>query len=448
MGRLIGMTCTLSAIVAGMIVLTPLAVDAGTIATFDNSRYVDTTSAPGEAESDNVRASTKSVGHTVRRFTGIDATSLTQAVDNADALLIPELELGDLAVDLDVEARAVIVNYVADGGGIVINGTSGLRAADLLNELFGWSVTSGSVGAGTRTAAAAGTEFADVPDTLPAHTRTRGLDVASLPEEAVVLYEQGNLAPRAPIVRFSHGNGRVIYLGWDWFEAKPLGREDGGWVRALGAAYEEIFICRDTSRGDLDGDGIANECDEIEPVQRCQDVDGQRDLNIAPKIAVKKIGADTDPDNDGLTIHGEFLLPVGSGFNDLDPRLRPVGVILESDDGMELVTVTLPMLTYTGPGTAGWSRTGAGKWLYVDETSSPTDGVVEASIKNRSGSAPRQIRVKLVARNGSIPVESGDEPLRAMVVVGDPAAGECATTTFNRPDCTFGTAGRRLTCQK
>ena len=49
MATLMGMTLTLSTIVAGMIVLTPLAVDAGTIATFDNRRYVDTTSPSGEA---------------------------------------------------------------------------------------------------------------------------------------------------------------------------------------------------------------------------------------------------------------------------------------------------------------------------------------------------------------------------------------------------------------
>ena len=162
----------------------------------------------------------------------------------------------------------------------------------------------------------------------------------------------------------------------------------------------------------------------------------------------EKIGVDIDPDNDGLMIRGEFLLPVGSSFDDLDPRLRPMGVILESGDGRELANLTLPPFTYAGPGTSGWTRTGVGKWLYVDETPSPVDGVIEASIKNRSGSAPRQIRIKLLARKGSFPVESGDEPLNAVVVVGDPAAGECATTTFNRPDCTFGAAGRRLTCQK
>ena len=130
------------------------------------------------------------------------------------------------------------------------------------------------------------------------------------------------------------------------------------------------------------------------------------------------------------------------------PYPTPLAAVVQEAVRRELANLTLPPFTYAGPGTSGWTRTGVGKWLYVDETPSPVDGVIEASIKNRSGSAPRQIRIKLLARNGSFPVQSGDEPLNAVAVVGDPAAGECATTTFNRPDCTFGAAGRRLTCQK
>lgn len=426
----------------------PLPAGAALVATFDNGRYVDTTSGGGDAESDNVRASTKSVGHEVRRFTRMDAVGFAQAIDNVDALLIPELEVADLSADLDGETRALIAGYVASGGGLVINGTAGLRAARFLNQLFGWSLTSGQIGAAGRSAQAAGTEFADGPTSLPAHTRTRGLDLTSLPEGALALYVQGI---RASVVRMSHGAGRVVYLGWDWFDAEPLGRADGGWLRALASAYDDILVCRDVSRGDADGDGIADECDPDEPighVDGCADVDGRRELDIAPSVVVKKVGVDTNPSNDGVAVQGEFLLPVGSNFAGLDPQLRPMALMLDAADGTPLASVILPTRSWGGEGSFGWRRRSARKWLYVDETSSPVNGVVHAMIKNRSGKAARRVKVKMTAKKGSYPARPGDEPLGATVVVGDPDAGECAATAFGGADCVFGRSGRRLTCQK
>jgi hypothetical protein len=30
-----------------------------------------------------------------------------------------------------------------------------------------------------------------------------------------------------------HGTGRVVFLGWDWIDSVPLGRNDGGWIKVL-----------------------------------------------------------------------------------------------------------------------------------------------------------------------------------------------------------------------
>jgi hypothetical protein len=34
----------------------------------------------------------------------------------------------------------------------------------------------------------------------------------------------------ATVVLISFGGGRILYLGWDYFGAAPLGANDGGWL--------------------------------------------------------------------------------------------------------------------------------------------------------------------------------------------------------------------------
>jgi hypothetical protein len=33
-----------------------------------------------------------------------------------------------------------------------------------------------------------------------------------------------------------NGSGNVILLGWDWYDAAPVGAEDGGWNAVFEAA--------------------------------------------------------------------------------------------------------------------------------------------------------------------------------------------------------------------
>ena len=416
---------------------------AAVVATFDNKRYVDTQSGGSEAESDNVRASTKSVGHSVRKFTRIDADSLAAVLAEADAMLIPELETGDLTSALTDEARTVIADFVAAGGGLVINGTSGARAPDLLNDIFGFNLTTGVVGESSLAATAADTAFDQGPRDLPDHIRTRGLNKDGLPGDAVVIYESGI---RTTVVRMSHGGGRIVYIGWDWFDARPRGRLDGGWLDVLRSAYDEVLECTDTSLGDVDGDGISDVCDTVE---FCADLDGQRDLNIEPIVTLKKVGVDTRPDNDGLIVSGEFLLPLGDTFGDIDPLTDAVAVIVSASDGTELGAATLPRRAFEGEGTRGWRLRNAGRrWLYVDQTENPVNGIIRVVVRDRSALGARRVLVKFTGERGNYPAVAGDAPLQAAVFVGNPDRGRCAETSFNRSDCTFGRAGRRISCAR
>jgi len=416
---------------------------AADVVVFDAKKYVDTSSDGEAAEADNIRETLKRQGHSTDRLTKIGSFDFNKALDDADVLVIPELEKKGLADDLSSAAKQVIVDFVESGGGLIINGTSGARATDLLNELFGWSLTVGVVGNGVRGLDAVGTAFATVPSVLPDHERTRGIEDSSLPAGAMRVYRSGI---RTTIAMFRRGLGTVVYLGWDWFDAKPRGSRDGGWLEALDAAMEEAGLCFDTSGGnDSDGDGIADACD-ADGV--CTDVDGQRSINVGPKLIVKKIAADTQPGNDGLRVLGKFRLPAGTTFDDLDPTRDPFMLLIEAADGRTVLSTTLPPVR--GSGTSpGWRLRNAGtKWAYLNESASPPDGIVQVVLKDRGVEQLRRIKVSVSGVDGTYPVDHGDEPLTAVVVVGDGTRGECGVMTFTPAQCRFGRTDTRLICIK
>ena len=134
--------------------------------------------------------------------------------------------------------RQRLINMVAGGGVLIVHGSPGTpgNALTLLNELLGSSITGlSATGGGSfgRTAAAAGTPFADDPATLMANNDTLTLDTSTLPTGAESLWEsQGDTL----VASFSLGSGRIVYLGWDWNDAQPAGTQLGGWDRVLESA--------------------------------------------------------------------------------------------------------------------------------------------------------------------------------------------------------------------
>ncbi len=409
----------------------------------DNNRYVDTSSDGVAAEADNARAALRAHHHTTFRLVQVDADAIAAALAPAHVLVIPELERGDFAAALTPDARAVIRSFVEAGGGMIVHGTSDNRAANLLNTLFGWRVTTAVVGRSLRTNGAAGTEFAGGPQELRANTRTRGLENASLPPGARRIYVS---ELRSAVVLFPVGVGSVIYLGWDWFDGKPRGVQDGGWFDVLGSAVDEAALCFDTSVGDADGDGLSDLCD---PVPVCADDDGLRAVQIAPRLALSRINADTIPGNDGLNINTAFHLPAGHSFADLNPRERPVGILLTAADGTPRLTVSLGTARYAGEGTAGWQLRREGtKWVYIDSSTNPLGGIVGVSITDLASEVPRRIRVTVTGRNGAYPVSTGDEPLQAILIVGDGQNAECGILRFVPGECTYSLEETRLTCAR
>lgn len=210
-----------------------LAAHAVPVLVFDNGSYVDTSNSPS-AESDTLQAALAQTGNPVTTFTATSAAGIAAALQGQTVLVIPEQELGALVADLDEAARNVLRDFVAGGGGLVI-------AADYqntLNTLFGYSLSFAfAAPSALNPATAAGTTFAGGPSPLPTPSETGGFLLSSLPAGARSIYDDGTVST---VTLFNFGEGQIVHLGWDFFNAAPLGTEDGGWLNVLDRAVNQV----------------------------------------------------------------------------------------------------------------------------------------------------------------------------------------------------------------
>jgi hypothetical protein len=189
-----------------------------------------------ESEFYNVLASLGALGYQPSPFSWLGY--LSEALVGADALLIPEQEVASLAAALTPGDVATIANFVAGGGGLIVQGSASSDAS-LLNAVFGLGLVNGYP-YGTDSALlpqAAGTAFAGGVATLPGYVATWGI-VSGQPSSATRIYD----APpgTSTVMLVPHGAGQIAYLGWDWYGAYPRGGQDNGWLSVLGAAVTQV----------------------------------------------------------------------------------------------------------------------------------------------------------------------------------------------------------------
>lgn len=202
---------------------------------FNNSSFVDNAGS-ANSESDTVQASLAELGHTVNTFTNIAAEDWNAAFA-AGVVLIPEHERGDLNAALDPTARSAIANQVASGGTLVIMNSD--RGVSLLNAVFGWSLSAASSQSTSDEALldvdnAAGTPFTNGPSTVSLHSATLAPTIESVAATGHSIYETST---HSVVFHVNVGSGSISYLGWDWFNAAPLGATPlNSWAHILNAA--------------------------------------------------------------------------------------------------------------------------------------------------------------------------------------------------------------------
>lgn len=206
---------------------------AAQVAVFTNPAVVDTDGGIwGEAF--NIQSSLTAAGHTVSTFNAMNAPGITAALAGKSVMVLPEQEQGALEWSLDAAALNAIKAFVQAGGGLVVN----YDYHESLNDIFGFSMaTSTTNSTSAITGAAAGTKFAGGPATLPWNDDTGGFLTASLPAGSKAIYEVGGVAT-VSLTQF--GAGQILHLGWDWFDAKPFGSQDDGWLDVLNRGIDQL----------------------------------------------------------------------------------------------------------------------------------------------------------------------------------------------------------------
>ena len=199
--------------------LLPTAVWSLEVAFFDNPAYTDTTE-----ESAHLVTALEGLGHNVTIFSGITANDWLTATSGANLLVIPELDVGPLAGDLDQAALDAILGYVNSGGGFIgissnrTDGSNIYRDITLWNAIFGFSLVHSDL-ISPYTLQSINPPFAGGPAELADSSAVEGLSTSSLPAGAESIYT--DVAGETVVSVVPVGSGMFAQLGFDWFTNDP-----------------------------------------------------------------------------------------------------------------------------------------------------------------------------------------------------------------------------------
>ncbi len=176
-------------------------------------------------------------------------------------------------------------------------------APSFMNAAFGFSLVNTNFGVGGSSAInpadVAGTAFDGGPTPVPNHNGTHPL-TSGLPAGTLSLYLAFEGTTNA-IMPF--GSGKIMYLGWDWFDGAPLGSSDDGWIDILDRAITEC-----------------------EATAECFTLDFETDDEGQPLVHGQHLG-NGDPEFDG---GASFPVTITSSVNASN---LPTAAVLDSDTG-------------------------------------------------------------------------------------------------------------------
>jgi len=91
-------------------------------------------------------------------------------------------------------------------------------------------------------------------------------------------------------------------------------------------------------------------------------------------------------------------------------------------------------------------------WQYLDRTTSRIEGVSDVKANDRSKNAlGGSVKVSTRGSKGTYPVLVGDEPVEAILVLGnqaDATAGRCGETAYVAGSCKFNGPSTTLVCKR
>ncbi len=213
-------------------------INAQDVALFYNDAYTQIEEGKKFAEGSNIKESLNFLGIEHHTHTNINFDYLSTMNPNG-VIVVPELEVKDLTLDMSNQGTQNLKSYIKKGGTVIVIGTIGLKrendfnCAKLLNSAFGlglqhdkydWLVN----GSALKTSHG----LAKMPAKIRVENSTVTMQ-GKLPMDARVLYKVASSNEETIAMSVPYGKGQIHYLGWSWWNAKPLGTLDGGWIKVL-----------------------------------------------------------------------------------------------------------------------------------------------------------------------------------------------------------------------
>lgn len=202
---------------------------------FTNDNYVDYVREPGDSVSHEVNNLIASLGTfeiTPIKFRGISAASWTAVAEAADVILIPELEENDLDPDLSSDSKTIIRNFVSNGGTFVMFEPESGDLITVLNDIFSFSLDTNNADEPFTLTTDGRTLFPGLSPTLPDNNGSDALDTTTLPAGSTTIYS-GDGSNESIVTLMPYGSGKIYVMAWDWYDAAPIGEQDGGWNSVL-----------------------------------------------------------------------------------------------------------------------------------------------------------------------------------------------------------------------
>ena len=203
-----------------------------------NDNYVDYVLDPGGSsshEANNLMAFMDDNSIVYQTFSDISETGWSSIALTAGYILIPELEEGDILPGLTSGAKNIINEFVSIGGKLIMFLPGSGDLEEFLNDVFSFSIIGGGEGGASEPiniTVAGSALFPSESSPIPNLSGTNSLDTSTLPAESVTIYE-GSGTNQSVVTMIPYGSGKIYVMGWDWYDASPLGSEDGGWLHLL-----------------------------------------------------------------------------------------------------------------------------------------------------------------------------------------------------------------------
>jgi len=205
-----------------------------------NDTYVDYVADPmgGNAyEANNIMAYLDANTIAYETFSDISESGWNSVVYEISYgyVVIPEIEKADILPDMSAGAKSAVNNFVSNGGRLLMFAPDNGDVIPFLNDIFSFSIISGGEGGVSEPISltvAGSALFPSESPTIPNSNNTSYLETSTLPAESVTIYE-GSGANESVVTMIPYGSGKIYVLGWDWYDASPLGGEDGGWLSLL-----------------------------------------------------------------------------------------------------------------------------------------------------------------------------------------------------------------------